>query len=113
MKMVQIELDKKRILKFGTRSFVEIEKALDTPIEKIDFDRQETIYALLYGGLKYSDKKITLDKVYDIVDGMIDKLVDEENLSFMEGFSKVLNYIGEKIKEAMGNKVDEKPNEEW
>ena len=48
MKMVPIELDKKRVLKFGTRAFVEIEKALNTTMDKIDFERQETIYVLLY-----------------------------------------------------------------
>lgn len=111
MKMIEIELDKKRILKFGTRAFVEIEKVLDTPMDKIDFERQETIYALLYAGLIHTDRKLTLDKVYGIVDDMIDKLADEEGIPFMEAFGKVLGYIGEKIGEAMGEKAgEEKPN---
>lgn len=110
MKMVEIELDKKRILKFGTRAFVEIEKVLDVPMDKIDFERQETIYALLYAGLVHTDRKLTIDKIYTIVDNMIDKLADEENIPFMEAFGKVLSYIGEKVGEAMGNDVEEKPN---
>ena len=113
MKIVPITLDKKRTLKYGVRAFVEIEKALDVPMDKVDFERQETIYALLYAGLIHADKKITMDKVYDIVDKMVEKRVEEDGVPFMEAFTSVLGYIGEKVGEALGNKADdEKPNEE-
>lgn len=110
MKMVEIQLDKKRILKFGTQAFVTIEKALDAPIDKVDFERQETIYALLYAGLIHMDRKLTLEKIYDIVDKMIDKEAEKSGVPFMEAFKTVLTYIGEKVGEAMGNNTgEEKP----
>lgn len=103
MKTVPIKLDKERLLKFGTRAFVEIEKQLNTTMDKIDFERQESIYVLLHAGLIHTDRKLTLDKVYDIVDALIEKTCEEENIGFMDGFGKVLGYIGEKIGEALGN----------
>ena len=103
MKIVQIKLDKERVLKYGVRSFVEIEKALDCPIEKLDFERQETIFALLYAGLIHQDRKLTLDKVYGIVDKMVEELADKENVSFMDAYGKVLTEIGEKVGQALGN----------
>ena len=103
MKLVPIKLDKDRVLKFGVRAFVEIERVLDTSLDKVDFNRQESIYALLYAGLIHMDRKLTLDKVYTIVENMIDKVAEEENLPFMEAYGKVLAEIGEKIGEAMGN----------
>ena len=105
MKMVEIELDKKRVLKFGVRAYVEVEKTLDTPLDKINFDRQESIYAMLHAGLIHADHRLTLDKVYDIVENMVDKKAEEEDKSFMEAFSEVLAYIGEKVGEALGNGV--------
>lgn len=102
MKMVPIKLDKDRILKYGVRAFVEIEKALDTTMDKVDFARQESIYVLLYAGLIHMDRKLTLDKVYDIVEKMIDECAEKENLNFMDAYGKVLGEIGEKIGEALG-----------
>lgn len=103
MKMVQIKLDKERVLKYGVRAFVEIEKVLNTSLDKVDFERQESIYALLYAGLIHMDRKLTLDKVYDIVEKMIDKVCEEEGIPFMEAYGKVLTEIGEKVGEAMGD----------
>ena len=104
--MVPIKLDKERVLKYGVRSFVEIEKALDTTMDKVDFERQEAIFVLLYAGLIHMDRKLTLDKVYNIVEKMVEEIADEENLPFMEAYAKVLTDIGEKIGEAMGHGVE-------
>lgn len=109
MKMVQIEMDKTRVLKFGVKAFVEIEKVLDTKLENIDFDRQETIYALVYAGLVHQDRKLTLEKIYNIVDGMIEKKMEEENIAFMDAFAEIIGYLGEKVGEAMGNGGNETP----
>ena len=103
MKLVPITLDKDRTLKFGVRSFVAIEKELNTTMDKIDFSKQETIYVMLYAGLIHADKKLTLDKVYDIVEKKVEKLADEENLGFMESYAKVLEEIGTKVGEALGD----------
>lgn len=112
MKMVQITLDKERVLKFGVRSFVELEKALDTSMDKINMERQETIYAMLYAGLVHGDHKLTLDKVYGIVENMVEKTSEEENLPFMDAFSKVMEYIGEKLAEALDEQgAKESPRE--
>lgn len=111
MKMVSITLDKERVLKYGVRAFVEVEKALDIPMDSVDFERQETIYALLYAGLIHEDRRLTLDKVYEMVDEVIEKRAEEQGVGFMDVFGEVLMYIGDKVGEALGNKVDdEKPN---
>lgn len=103
MKMVPIKLDKERVLKYGVRAFVEIEKQLDTTMDKVDFERQETLFVILFAGLVHMDRKLTLDKVYEIVEKMADEIAEKENLPFMEAYGKVMMEIGEKIGEAMGN----------
>lgn len=109
MKMVPIKLDKERVLKYGVRAFVEIEKQLDTSMDKVDFERQEAIFVLLYAGLIHMDRKLTVDKVYDIIEKMVEDVSDEESIPFMEAYAKVLADIGEKIGEAMG--ADSNPSE--
>lgn len=107
--MVKIDLDKERILKFGTRAYVELEKALDAPLSDIDMDRQETIYAMLYAGLVHQDRKLTMDKIYDIIDKMIEDKADEENVPFMDAYGAVIEYISNKLGEALGNVEEETP----
>lgn len=103
MRMVQIKLDKERVLKYGVRAFVEIEKQLDCTMDEVNFERQEAIFVMLYAGLVHMDRKLTLDKVYAIVDTMIDELVEKENIPFMDAYAKVLSEIGEKVGLALGN----------
>lgn len=110
MKMVQVTLDKERVLKFGTRAYVELEKVLDVNIDNINMERQETIYAMIYAGLVHQDRKLTIDKLYDIIDEMIDKKAEEENIPFMDAYGKVLEYLGTKLAEALGN--EEVPSEQ-
>ena len=110
MKIVTVKMDKERHLKFGVKAYVAIERALGVPMDKINFETQESIYALLLGGLAWEDKKLTMDKVMDIVENMIDKRAEEEGIPFMEAFGLVLGELGESIGEAMGNKK-ENPSE--
>ncbi len=110
MKMVPIKLDKDRVLKFGVRAFVEIEKQLDCTMDEVNFERQESVFVLLYAGLIHMDRKLTLDKVYGIVDKLIEKVMEEKQIGFMDAYGEVLTEIGEKIGEALGN--EETPKEE-
>jgi hypothetical protein len=103
MKTTTIMLDKERTLKFGVRAFIAMEKALGKPLAKFDYEQTETIYVMLYGGLVHEDKSLTVDKVIDIVEAMIDKEV-EEGKPFQEAFKDVLTAIGERVMTAMGNK---------
>lgn len=112
MKMVQINLDKERFLKYGVRAFITIEKELDTTMDKINIERQETLFVLLYAGLIHMDRKLTLDKVYGIVDKVVEERAEKDKVGFMEAYSEVMGEIGAKIGEAMGNdKQEEKPSE--
>lgn len=110
MKMVQVTLDKERVLKFGVRAYVELEKVLDVSINDINMERQETIYAMLYAGLIHQDRKLTIDKLYNIIDKMIEDKAEEENIPFMDAYGKVLEYLGKKLGEALGNE-EETPSE--
>lgn len=110
LKVVEIELDKKRHLKFGVKAYPMVEKALGVPMDKVDFQMQETIYALLLGGLIWEDRKLTLDGVMDIVEGVIETRMEETGLDFMEVFSEVMKELSEKLGEAMGS--DKKPKEQ-
>lgn len=101
MKIIKIMLDKERQLKMCTRTFPTVEKVLGASMEKVDFEKQETIYALLLGLMIWQDKKLTLDKVYDIVDVAIENKMEKDELDFMEAFGAVLTEIGEAVNELM------------
>lgn len=105
MQNVTIELDKKRTLKFGIKAFLTIEKTLGVPMDKVDFNMQESIFVLILGGLIHEDKKLTLDKVIDLVDAKIEKVAEEENIPFMEAYGKTMQELGEAIGEAMNTKT--------
>lgn len=101
MNIKSITLDKERQLKMCTRTFPTVEKTLGVSMEKVDFEQQETIYALLLGLMIWQDKKLTLDKVYDIVDVAIENRMEKEELSFMDAFSAVLTEISEAVGELL------------
>ena len=110
MKMVPIKLDKDRVLKYGVRAFVEIEKQLDCTMDEVNFERQEAIFVLLYAGLIHMDRKLTLDKVYNIVDKQVEQRMEEKGIGFMDAYGEILTEIGEKVSEALGG--DNTPKKE-
>lgn len=97
-------LDKERTLKFGVRSFIAMEKAVGMPLAKFDYEQTEIVYVMLYGGLVHEDKSLTVDKIIDIVEEMIEKKMAEgEGKPFQDAFQEVLGGIGEAVAKAMGN----------
>lgn len=86
-----IELDKTRNFRYGMKAMSYIEKKLKKPIAKIDLDSltMEDTAIVICAGLMHEDKKLTPDKVMDLVD---------EKGNFLE----VIKAMGEAFNEAFG-----------
>lgn len=106
LKVVEIELDKKRKLKFGSMAYVHIEKAIGVPLGKVDFETVEATYATLYGCLKWMDHSLTFENVCDMVDNMVQKKMEDGNKPFDQAYQEVMEYIGGKLEEAMGEQSE-------
>lgn len=109
MKTVTVTLDKERQLKFGVKAFLAIEKAAGVPMEKLDYNMQESLFILLLGGLIHNDRKLTLDKVIDLVDKKVEKVAADEKIGFMEAYGKVMQELGEALGEAMNDNENPTP----
>lgn len=105
-RIVPIKLDKERLLKFGVQSFIAMERASGQPMTQMDFEKMESIFVMLYAGLVWEDRKLTLDGVISIVDKLVEKVADEKNLYIMDAMNEVMLEIGEKVKKAMGDKPE-------
>lgn len=94
-----IELDKTRNFRYGMKAMSYIEKKLKKPIAKIDLDglTMEDTAIVICAGLMHEDKKLTPDKVMDLVD---------EKGNFLE----VIEAMGEAFNDAFGveEKIEEK-----
>lgn len=94
-----IELDKTRNFRYGMKAMSYIEKKLKKPIAKIDLDglTMEDTAIVICAGLMHEDKKLTPDKVMDLVD---------EKGNFLE----VIKAMGEAFNEAFGagERIEEK-----
>lgn len=93
-KSVVIELDKARNLRYGLNALCEMEDLLEKPISQIQTDENNAmgmreIRIMLYCGLKWEDKDLTLEKSGEIAD------------------TQNLNYIIEKVTEALTLSVGE------
>lgn len=86
-----IELDKTRNFRYGMKAMSYIEKKLKKPIAKIDLDNltMEDTAIVICAGLMHEDKKLTPDKVMDLVD---------EKGNFLE----VINAMGKAFNDAFG-----------
>lgn len=71
-KTVAIEMDKVRNLSFGTNAMIELEERLEKPLTELDeamgYKELRTIF---YVGLKWEDKKLTVEDVGDLMDIVI------------------------------------------
>lgn len=68
-KTIEIQLDKKRNLRYTLNSFRILEKQFGISVDKLGENiTMETIQALLYVGLIHEDKKLTFEAVGDMVD---------------------------------------------
>jgi len=87
MQGVLIKADKQRLLRYGTNAFCVMEELTGKSVMELNNGAGLLeIRAMLYSGLCWEDKELTLDKAGDILDEFIRK--DE------------LDYITEKIGEA-------------
>jgi len=89
-KLIEIELDKKRYLQAGINSIIKMEQELGRPISELSEsvkigDLRTMLYCLLLG----ADKKLTQEKVGELMDIAIEK--------------HGMEYLSEKITEAMTN----------
>lgn len=67
-KVVKIDLDKERHLYYNLNSLEKIEDLLGISIDKIGENlNMKALKVLLYAGLVWEDKKLTLDQVGDMV----------------------------------------------
>lgn len=110
---VSIMLDKERNLKFGVRAYIAIEKATGKAISKVDFESTESIFVMIYGALVHEDKKLTVDKVIDIVEALVEGKMDKDGIGYQDALQEVMTPISEKVMEAMGAKdgLDAMPKE--
>jgi hypothetical protein len=89
MKVVSIEMDKARNLKFGINSLIELEKKINKPLTKLTGEgfALSDLRAILYIGLKWEDKSLTEEQTGEIMDSAIEKFGIE--------------YISKKLEESM------------
>lgn len=96
-----IELDKTRNFRYGMKAMSYIEKKLKKLIAKIDLEglTMEETAIVICAGLTHEDKKLTPDKVMDLID---------EKGNFLE----VINAMGKAFNDAFGDgQVIEEKNE--
>ena len=92
-KLVEIELDKKRYLQAGINAIIRMEEELGRPMSDLSEnvkigDLRTILYCLLVG----HDKKLTPEKVGDLMDVAIEK----------HGIEYLSEKIGEAMKQIMG-----------
>lgn len=93
-KIVSIEADKTRNIKYSMNAFIRLERELGRPMSQLGDDTSlEDLRTMLWVGLLWEDKKLTPDKVGDIMDEAIEN----------EGLEYLSNAIGEAIQGALGS----------
>lgn len=93
-KIVTIQTDKERHIKFGMNAFIRLERELGRPMTQLgDELSMEDLRTMFWIGLLWEDKKLTPDKVGDLMDVVI----EAEGLAFLS------NALGEAVQGAMGS----------
>ena len=114
MKIVEIDfggtLKKPKHLKFGVGAFTAIEELTGKSIGEMDMNTMGSLFVLVTAGLFWEDHKLTVNKVQNMVDNWIEKVAEEEEVSFFEAMGKVLEELSSLVGKAMGN--DDTPNVE-
>ena len=68
-KIIQINLDKKRNIWFNLNSLITIEKVTGLKFSEIGEDVSlEIVRAMLFAGLQWEDKDLTLEQVGELID---------------------------------------------
>ncbi|WP_069649638.1 hypothetical protein [Caloranaerobacter ferrireducens] len=87
-KSVAIELDKVRNLRYGINALCQLEDMLGKPITKLQNETGiKEFRVILYCGLIWEDKTLTLEKIGDLMDEAITE--------------KGIDYINDKVSEAL------------
>ena len=94
-KTVAFEADKVRNLKFGMNAMIQLEKELGKPLSSLGADEFKLgdLRTMLFVGLKWEDKDLSLETVGEIMDEAIDK----------HGIEYLSEKIGEAMQGAFGN----------
>lgn len=95
-KLIPIQLDKERHLKFDLNAFAELEELygdINTAFEAMQRGSIKAIRAMLWAGLVHEDKNLTLEQVGSMID--------------MSNINEVVSAISKAISEAMPQVGDE------
>lgn len=97
IKMIELELDKKRIFKISTMFYITVEDVLDKPISKINFESMSSIFAMIYAGLLATDYSLTYTKFISIIDELSEQYADTHDVGIMTAQTKVINELMDKV----------------
>lgn len=95
-KLIPIQIDKKRHLKFDLNAFAELEELygdINTAFEAIQKGSIKAIRAMLWAGLVHEDRSLTLEQVGSMID--------------MSNINEVVSAISKAISEALPQAGDE------
>ena len=99
-KGIEVELDKKRILRFDLNALIDIEDEFGTVwalFERLEKMNMKDIRFALYSGLKHEDKDLTLEKTGELV--------------ALQDLNYVLDKIGESLMQSLPD-IDEDSEDE-
>lgn len=97
MKIVQIKMDKPRTMKFNMTTIMEMEAYFKKSIMEVKEDQSITnLIKLFYFGLKWEDKKLSIEGTADLLDSAIEEY---------EGMEEPSKLLGEALASAFGNKA--------
>lgn len=93
-KIIDIEMDKTRHLKYGMNTMIQVEKELGKPLSTLANEQFKLadLRTLLYLGLKWEDNQLTPDSVGDLMDIAIEK----------HGMQYISEQLGQAIQGAFG-----------
>lgn len=93
-KTITLQMDKARNLKYGMNALINLENDLGKPLAQMGGEfKIEDFRIMLYHGLRWEDKELTLEQVGDLAD----IIMSEKGIKYLG------DKLGEAIKSAMGN----------
>lgn len=72
---VAIQLDVIRNFRYSRKAIAQIEDVLGIPFKNINPELQTHLATLIWGGLVWEDPRLTIDKVFDLLDEFGDELI--------------------------------------
>lgn len=102
IKVVPVQLDKERNLKFAVSTVYQVEQLTGKAMKDINMEGMEGFYAMLTACLVWEDKSLTIDKMMDIIDEIVAEKMEKEGLAMADAMTEMMTYLGEKIEEVQG-----------